>query len=289
MTRLMKTFAARTGWLGAGLVVGVLVAAGGVAYAAVPDGNGVIHACYGVDAKGNVTNSAVLRITDAASPNKDAQACKSGEMALTWNQRGPQGPQGIQGQQGPQGLPGQNGAPGATGPKGDRGPQGPTGVRGAAGPQGPKGDQGPAGPPGSPVPVYTQSEAGPQQLFGHPILGNGVDNHTLALPTGNYLVQARAIFDAVNALPGQGGRPVTCKFIASTGVTIGTPNQGVIYTDPNYMTSPYSLPASFMTLVTVPNGQAVGGLALSCVTNFLDVTATDFAIVATPVGTVTQQ
>ena len=55
------------------------------------------------------------------------------EVAVSWNQLGPQGPQGIQGPKGDTG---------ATGPQGPTGPSGPTGPTGL---QGPKGDIGPAG------------------------------------------------------------------------------------------------------------------------------------------------
>ena len=71
----------------------------GVALAAIPDRNGVIHACRKVD-------GGALRVVAKAS------ACRSGERALAWNQRGAQGPTG---------------------------PAGPTGATGAQGPQGPAG------------------------------------------------------------------------------------------------------------------------------------------------------
>jgi hypothetical protein len=79
------------------------VALAGAAVAAIPGGDGVIHACRKVD-------GGALRAVARAS------ACRSGERALAWNQRGA------------------------------RGPAGPTGPQGAAGPQGATGAQGPAGP-----------------------------------------------------------------------------------------------------------------------------------------------
>ena len=75
------------------------VALAGVALAAIPDRNGVIHACRKVD-------GGALRVVAKAS------ACRSGERALAWNQRGAQGPAG---------------------------PAGPTGATGAQRPQGPAG------------------------------------------------------------------------------------------------------------------------------------------------------
>jgi hypothetical protein len=71
------------------LVAALAVAIGGIAYAAIPGPDGVIHGCY----KGDGT----LRVVD------HDVACKTNETRLTWNQTGPQGPAGPQG---PQGEPG---------------------------------------------------------------------------------------------------------------------------------------------------------------------------------------
>jgi type VI secretion system Hcp family effector len=114
-----------------GIAGGLLLAGvGAVAYAALTDANGVIHAC--VDGKGNA------RIIDAAVEN-----CRKGESLLSWNQKGPQGPAGPIGA---------TGATGATGPQGDTGPAGatgPAGSPGATGATGATGAQGPAGPAGA--------------------------------------------------------------------------------------------------------------------------------------------
>jgi hypothetical protein len=72
----------------------IAVAAGG-AYAAIPDNQGVIHACY-------KTDGGQLRVTDAAT-------CNPSETSLSWSQAGPTGPQGPQGPQGPAGPPGPGG------------------------------------------------------------------------------------------------------------------------------------------------------------------------------------
>ncbi len=59
--------------------------------------------------------------------------CRPGEDPLSWNQKGPQGPQGVPGPQGlqgppgPQGIQGEPGPPGLTGAQGEQGPQGPPG------------------------------------------------------------------------------------------------------------------------------------------------------------------
>ena len=55
------------------------LAVGSFAFAAVPDGNGDIHACYNKD-------SGALRVTDTAT-NKP-KACTDKEQALDWSQRG---------------------------------------------------------------------------------------------------------------------------------------------------------------------------------------------------------
>ena len=155
--------------LGAAVVVGVPLA--GVAYAAVPGEDGVIHGCYAADG--------ALRVLDTASSDRRKRECTSRETAISWNQEGPQGntgPAGPEGEVGPQGDPGPVGEPGPQGekgPQGEVGPQGEKGDAGAAGaagavgpagPQGEKGDTGavgPVGPVGPAGPVGPQGPAGP--------------------------------------------------------------------------------------------------------------------------------
>ena len=55
----------------------VAVGAVGIAGAAVPDGNGVIRACYS-------KNGGALRVSDTGS-------CRSTELAISWNNVGPAG------------------------------------------------------------------------------------------------------------------------------------------------------------------------------------------------------
>jgi hypothetical protein len=68
-------------------VLGVTVAGGlgvaGAAVASIPDGNGVIHACY--PSKGTVH---ALGVIDTAK----TAACPTGDKRLAFNQTGPQGP-----------------------------------------------------------------------------------------------------------------------------------------------------------------------------------------------------
>jgi hypothetical protein len=77
----------------------LLATAGGIAYATIPGGDGVIHGCY-------TNRGGVLTVIDPAA----GQTCSSLQTPISWNQQGPQGPQG------PQGAPGPQGDPGAAGP-----------------------------------------------------------------------------------------------------------------------------------------------------------------------------
>ena len=56
------------------------LALGSFAFAAIPDGGGVIHACYKKD-------TGVLRVTDTAT--NVPKGCTTKETALDWNQQGP--------------------------------------------------------------------------------------------------------------------------------------------------------------------------------------------------------
>ncbi len=80
--------------------VAAAVAAAGLAVAAIPGSDGVIHACY-------TKSGGTLRVIDDA-----VRKCSSNETALNWDQRG---------------------RPGPTGPTGPRGPTGDTGAPGPAG------------------------------------------------------------------------------------------------------------------------------------------------------------
>ena len=80
--------------------------AGGVAYATIPDGGGVIHACYD-------KQSGQARIFDPAGGA--IKGCGKTESDVSWNQTGPQGPAG------PTGAPGTPGQQGLKGDKGDTG------------------------------------------------------------------------------------------------------------------------------------------------------------------------
>lgn len=72
----------------------LLVLAGAVAFANIPDSAGVIHGCYK-----NATGG--LRVIDSAT-----DTCRPNETAISWNQVGPAGATGPQGPQGPSGVVG---------------------------------------------------------------------------------------------------------------------------------------------------------------------------------------
>jgi len=59
--------------------VGALALAGGIAYATIPDNQGVIHGCRN-------NGSGILRVIDSANAS-----CTAAETPLNWNQTGPQG------------------------------------------------------------------------------------------------------------------------------------------------------------------------------------------------------
>jgi hypothetical protein len=64
------------------LVIGLVL--GGIAYAAIPDSDGVIHGCYG-------NSNGQLRVID------EGHTCKNNETALDWNNQGAQGDPGEPG------------------------------------------------------------------------------------------------------------------------------------------------------------------------------------------------
>ncbi len=79
---------------GAALAMGFVLLSGAVAVASIPDSSGVINGCFN-RVNGN------LRVIDTAT-----DSCANHEIAIAWNQTGPQGPAGPAGPQGPAGPPG---------------------------------------------------------------------------------------------------------------------------------------------------------------------------------------
>jgi hypothetical protein len=80
---------------GLALALVFLLAAGGVAAAAIPASNGVITGCYS-------KTTGALRVIDAEA----GATCAKSEKRVTWNQQGPRGKQGVRGPKGAQGPPG---------------------------------------------------------------------------------------------------------------------------------------------------------------------------------------
>jgi len=102
-----------------GAVASLLVAGGGIAFAA--GGSNTIDGCY------NNTNGTLRVLTSTAS------GCKPNETAIQWNQEGAPGVQGQQGDPGVQGETGPQGPQGETGPQGPQGETGPQGMMSAVG------------------------------------------------------------------------------------------------------------------------------------------------------------
>jgi hypothetical protein len=82
-------------------IVLLLLVAGGIASAAIPSADGTIHACYNL-------GRGTFRVVDADGPG--GGRCPDTETALSWNQKGPAGPQGGPGPQGPPGPAGPQGS-----------------------------------------------------------------------------------------------------------------------------------------------------------------------------------
>jgi Collagen triple helix repeat (20 copies) len=145
--------------VGLSVTIVVLFAGAGVAYATIPDGNGVFTAC-------RLNSVGTIRLIDPTLPSSSPLShCTSLETQISWNQKGQAGAPGLQGTPGPAG---QTGPQGPAGPKGDPGAvgaNGPQGVSGKDGQDGAKGDIGPTGPPG---PAGGQGPQGPQGPKGDP-------------------------------------------------------------------------------------------------------------------------
>jgi hypothetical protein len=79
--RTLRTGCTRRGNVLVVTLLGTLVAAVGIGYAAIPSSDGVIHGCY-------TTASGALRIIDAEA----GDTCTKRETPLNWSQQGPPGP-----------------------------------------------------------------------------------------------------------------------------------------------------------------------------------------------------
>jgi hypothetical protein len=171
-------------------VVGV-VAGGGIATAAIPDSDGVIHACYD-------ETSGQARIVDPESGSP--KGCGKNEIALEWNRQGPKGEQGDVGPQGP---------------AGPTGPAGPAGPSGATGPAGPVGPAGPAGPAGNSV-AKVVSATGVR-------LSSPESTRVVAmsLPAGSWVIQATAQITYPVFVTGDGNFSARCQLRHAASVIGG--------------------------------------------------------------------
>jgi hypothetical protein len=77
------------------------IAIAGIAYASIPDANGVIHGCY----RKTTGNLIVI--------DSGGKGCEEGWKPVDWNQAGPTGPSGPTGPTGTTGATGPTGPPGA--------------------------------------------------------------------------------------------------------------------------------------------------------------------------------
>jgi hypothetical protein len=88
--------------------LGATALTGGIAWAAIPDDDGVIHGCH-------TKLGGVLRVIDTA---KGQRCLTSVEVPLTWNEQGPKGDRGATGADGAPGRDGSDGEPGHDGTDG---------------------------------------------------------------------------------------------------------------------------------------------------------------------------
>lgn len=116
--KIKKGIGVRLG-IAALLISAVAATASSKVVTIVPDGNGVLSACY------NTTNGA-MRLAGSGDE------CRNGEEMISWNQTGPEGPAGPQGPAGPEGPAGPQGPEGPIGPEGPQGPAGPGGGGGGS-------------------------------------------------------------------------------------------------------------------------------------------------------------
>ena len=165
-------------------VVAAVAAAGNTLLPGVH--NGVITACIEPVTQGNPATSGDLNMFH----------CATGAKRLSWNIRGPAGPEGAkgaEGSKGPEGAAGHQGSQGQAGAKGDTGSRGPAGPKGETGAKGDTGTTGPIGPAGAVGPqvpsgaggtltttVVTSQDASGQAL-------NSTAHATADCPTGTVL------------------------------------------------------------------------------------------------------
>src|SRR5919197_4648738 len=92
--------------------VAALAAAGGIAYATIPDSGNVYTACM-------LKGVGTIRLIDKSLPSTNLMSrCTDKETEISWNQAGQPGPAGPQGAKGDPGAQGTNGTNGTNGKDG---------------------------------------------------------------------------------------------------------------------------------------------------------------------------
>jgi len=160
----------------------------------IPNTAGVYAACYRV-------GTGALRMISTS------RRCRAIEQRVTWNRRGPIGPQGSPGTPGAVGSVGQPGATGPVGSPGPAGAAGPAGPVGATGPAGDTGETGPAGPsgePGSAGPAGAAGATGPPGPSDSPVLAPASSTSAAGANSGT-VVSAVATCPAGKKILGGGG------------------------------------------------------------------------------------
>jgi BclA C-terminal domain/Collagen triple helix repeat (20 copies) len=207
-----------------GVVVVVALVAGGLAIAASPDSDDVIHACV-------KNHGGQVRVIDPG----EAQQCHKDERGLDFNGAavsaiaGPQGPPGVAG---PTGAAGANGVAGAPGAPGARGPRGEEGDRGVTGPQGPVGAQGQPGPQGLQGPpgpvlgayIYAYSQAQQTLAANEVVLFTTApesDGITLDAAAGVFNISDDGVYRVTFAIQGDLGTGGVTVRVTVNGVAIG--------------------------------------------------------------------
>jgi len=285
----MKT--PRLALMGAGALACVMLT--GVAYAAIPDPSGTIHACYG-------RTSGALRVSDTGS-------CTSREISLSWSNVGPAGLT-WQGQWSPGSayhprdavvylgssylaLFGSVGSvpPSANwmllaagGTKGDSGQAGPVGATGAPGPQGPQGPQGASGQNGADGATGAAGATGPAGASAAFIarhdafvaVGTSATTVvTLDLPAGLYALFGKVVVTNNDSSP----QSVTCSL--STGESALVRLNGYDTNGTGISTDFYSQDVTVQDLLSLTNP---GTVSLTC--NGYGASATSAKITAIQVG-----
>lgn len=249
--------------LGVGVVAAVIAT---VAAASIPDGNGVIHACY-------TRNSGALRISDTG-------VCNNRETGLSWNNVGPagltwQGEWSATASYAPRDAVVYHGSSylavfansGSTPPSGNwlllaaAGGKGDTGATGAAGPAGPAGIAGPGGPAGPAGPAGPTGAAGSTGAY---IAREGADIDygtsattiaTVNLPAGLY-----ALFAKVEVMNNDGD-PQTETCSLSTGESAQVRLNGQDTNGLGIAEDSYSALIPLQDLLTL---SAAGSASLTC-------------------------